>query len=69
MGEVQRALRVTGDDNPQTNGIPRAEVLRENLTHAEADGLLGRDSAYTAQVEAFLRTLDPEVARALSSPP
>ena len=43
----------------------RAEVLRENLTHAEADGLLGRDSAYTANVEAFLRTLDPEVARRL----
>lgn len=52
-----------------TSSGTRAEVLRENLTHAEADRLLGRDSAYTAQVEAFLRTLDPAVATALASAP
>lgn len=43
----------------------RVEVLRERLTHAEADQLLGSDSAYTAQVESFLRTLDTTVARLL----
>jgi acetyl esterase/lipase len=44
----------------------RVEVLRESLTHAEADRLLGTDSAYTAGVESFLQSLDPEVARRLA---
>jgi acetyl esterase/lipase len=43
----------------------RASILRENLTHADADRLVGADSAYTGQIESFLRSLDPEVARRL----
>lgn len=43
----------------------RASILRENLTHADADRLVGTDSAYTGQIESFLRSLDPEVARRL----
>lgn len=43
----------------------RASILRETLTHADADGLVGSDSAYTGQIESFLRTLDPEIARRL----
>ena len=45
----------------------RVETLREDLTHAEADHLVGKDSAYTAGIEAFLRSLDPAVARRLAS--
>lgn len=45
----------------------RVEMLREDLTHAEADHLVGKDSAYTAGIEAFLRTLDPAVARRLAT--
>ena len=43
----------------------RVEVLPERLTHAEADHLVGKDSAYTARIDAFLRSLDPEIARRL----
>lgn len=43
----------------------RASILRENLTHADADRLVGTDSAYTAPIESFLRSLDAEVARRL----
>jgi acetyl esterase/lipase len=46
----------------------RALVLKENLSHADADGQLGADIAYTREVEAFLSSLDSTVARALASP-
>ena len=46
----------------------RAFVLKENLSHADADGQLGADSAYTREVESFLSSLDSTVARALVSP-
>ena len=45
----------------------RVEVMREGLTHAEADRLVGKDSAYTAGIEDFLRSLDPAVAQRLGS--
>lgn len=43
----------------------RAAVLAQDLSHAEINGKLGEDSEYTAAVEAFMRSLDPGVARAL----
>jgi len=46
----------------------RASVLKENLSHADADGQLGADSAYTREVESFLSSLDTTVARALANP-
>ena len=46
----------------------RASVLKENLSHADADSQLGADSAYTREVETFLGSLDSTVARALASP-
>jgi arylformamidase len=46
----------------------RALVLKENLSHADADGQLGADSAYTREVESFLGSLDETVARALANP-
>jgi acetyl esterase/lipase len=46
----------------------RAVVLRENLSHAAADAQLGLDNAYTREVEAFMRSLDESVARALAPP-
>ena len=46
----------------------RAFVLKENLSHADADGQLGADSVYTREVESFLSSLDTTVARALASP-
>lgn len=46
----------------------RASLLRENLSHADADRLLGADTAYTRGVESFLRTLDPSLAQALTAP-
>jgi acetyl esterase/lipase len=36
----------------------RASVLREDLSHADADARLGVDRGYTDAVEAFMRTLD-----------
>jgi acetyl esterase/lipase len=47
----------------------RASVLREDLSHADADARLGVDSVYTAGVESFLRNLDPSLDRLLSPPP
>ena len=47
----------------------RVSVLREDLSHADADARLGIDSAYTAGVESFLRTLDLSVERLLTPPP
>ena len=46
----------------------RAAVLREDLSHAEADARLGVDSAYTAGVESFLRTLDLGLDQLLAPP-
>jgi arylformamidase len=40
-------------------------VLHENLSHMQINRLLGEDNAYTLSVEAFLRRLDPSVARRL----
>lgn len=46
----------------------RSSVLREDLSHADADALLGKDSAYTAGVESFLRSLDGSLDRLLVEP-
>jgi hypothetical protein len=42
-----------------------SHVLREPLSHREINERLGLDGAYTDSVEAFLRTLDYSLARAL----
>ena len=49
----------------------RVSVLREDLSHADADARLGLDPGYTGAVEAFLRSLDVGVARLLpvAAPP
>ena len=44
----------------------RAQVLREDLSHADADARLGVDPGYTSAVEAFLRTLDVSVEQRLA---
>ncbi|NUS96778.1 MAG: alpha/beta hydrolase [Gemmatimonadaceae bacterium] len=44
----------------------RVAILRETLTHAEADHLVGKDSAYTAGIERFLASLDSTVASRLA---
>lgn len=46
----------------------RASVLREDLSHADADARLGLDPGYTSAVEAFMRTLDVAVDRQLELP-
>ena len=46
----------------------RAAVLREDLSHADADARLGVDPAYTAGVEAFIRSLDVSLERQLPVP-
>lgn len=43
----------------------RAEVVQQDLTHGEINAQLGLDSDYTRAVEAFMGSLDPEVARRL----
>ena len=43
----------------------RAEVVPQDLTHGEINAQLGLDSDYTRAVEAFMGSLDPEVARRL----
>ena len=43
----------------------QARVLPENLSHGEINERLGEPSDYTAQVEAFMASLDPAVANAL----
>jgi arylformamidase len=47
----------------------RIVVLREDLSHADADARLGLDPGYTSAVEAFLRTLDVTVERLLPAAP
>ncbi len=42
-----------------------AKTLPEDLTHKQINEELGVNPTYTAQVEAFMRTLDPEIARLL----
>lgn len=41
------------------------EVLEKDLSHAEINQQLGEEPRYTAEVEAFLRRLDPQIARRL----
>lgn len=43
----------------------RAEVLPQALNHGEINAQLGRESRYTRAVEAFMGSLDAEVARRL----
>ena len=43
----------------------RASVLEMDLTHGEINERLGEPSAYTAEVETFLRKLDRELAQRL----
>ena len=43
----------------------RAEVLPQDLDHGEINAQLGLDSDYTRAVEAFMGSLDAEVARRL----
>jgi acetyl esterase/lipase len=51
-------------DKAATLGV-RASVLEQNLSHREINVQLGMPGAYTTAVEAFLRTLDAEMARRL----
>jgi hypothetical protein len=41
------------------------QVLPEQLTHAEINGLLGMPSSYTTAVERFMGSLDPAIAQRL----
>lgn len=43
----------------------RAEVLPQGLSHGEINAQLGREGGYTRAVEAFMGSLDAEVARRL----
>jgi arylformamidase len=45
----------------------QASVLEKQLSHREINERLGADPAYTAEVENFMRRLDPIVAAALAS--
>ena len=45
----------------------RASVLREDLSHADADARLGVDPGYTGAVEAFMRTLDLAIDQRLTA--
>jgi arylformamidase len=45
----------------------QATVLEKAMTHKEINDRLGADPAYTAEVESFMRQLDPAVAAALAS--
>ena len=45
----------------------RAAVLREDLSHADADARLGLDPGYTSAVEGFMRTLDVGIDNQLDS--
>jgi len=44
----------------------RASVLREDLSHADADARLGLDPGYTSAVDAFIRSLDAGIDRQLA---
>jgi len=43
----------------------RTQLLEEDKSHEEINKELGADAGYTAQVEAFLRSLDPSIAELL----
>jgi acetyl esterase/lipase len=45
------------------------QLLEEDKTHEQINKDLGVDDGYTAQVDAFLRTLDPALANALARQP
>jgi arylformamidase len=45
----------------------QASVLEKHLSHKEINERLGADPAYTAEVENFMRQLDPIVAAALAN--
>ena len=47
----------------------RVEVLPEALSHLEINATLGAPGAYTDAVEAFLKSLDPALHRALETTP
>jgi acetyl esterase/lipase len=44
----------------------RAAVLEQNHSHGEINALLGQEPAYTEAVEAFMGSLDADVAKALA---
>ena len=46
----------------------RVQVLERELSHGDINQRLGEDGAYTDAVDAFLATLDPELARLLAQP-
>lgn len=46
----------------------RAQVLRQDLSHRDINQTLGLPGAYTEAVEAFMASLDPALAQALSRP-
>jgi arylformamidase len=46
----------------------RAEVLRQDLSHADINAQLGLPGDYTAGVERFMASLSPEVAQRLRGP-
>jgi arylformamidase len=54
-------------DKAQSLGL-RAEVLGQALNHGEINSELGKPSAYTDAVEAFMASLDPNVAALLLKP-
>jgi acetyl esterase/lipase len=45
----------------------RAEVLKKDFSHAEINARLGEERAYTAAVDAFLASLDAELAARLNA--
>ncbi|MFL5562443.1 MAG: alpha/beta hydrolase [Gemmatimonadaceae bacterium] len=47
----------------------RVSVLREDLSHADADARLGLDPGYTSAVESFLRSLDVTLEKQLPVAP
>ena len=57
----QSAAFVAGADASGT----RARLLREDLSHREINDTLGEPGAYTDAVEAFMATLDGDLARRL----
>ncbi|NUS37766.1 MAG: alpha/beta hydrolase [Lysobacter sp.] len=51
-------------DSANASGT-RAALLREDLSHREINDELGKPGAYTDAVEAFMATLDPDLAHRL----
>lgn len=66
---VRRPASCTRSDRFAAKAIAlgtRASVLREDLSHADADARLGVDPGYTGAVEAFMRTLDLAIGQRLA---